>query len=137
MKVVADTHALVWFLAADQRLSEGARRALEEAQGDPGGGVVVSLASRLDLHYLQRAGRFSPDQVQRIWSVTTDAGTNISAHTITAAVVDRFDAPEVAELRDPWDRLIVGTAMALNAPLVTRDRVITRLAATGVLAVIW
>lgn len=97
---------------------------------------MVSLTSRLDLHYLQRAGRFSHDQVQRIWSVTADAGTNISDHAITAAVVDRFDAAELSELRDPWDRLIAWTAMTLNVPLVTRDRVITRVAATGVLTVI-
>ena len=50
MRVVADTHALVWFLEADDRLSARAREVLEQAQRDHDSGIVVSLASRLDLH---------------------------------------------------------------------------------------
>ncbi|RFU19919.1 type II toxin-antitoxin system VapC family toxin [Geodermatophilus marinus] len=72
MKVVVDTHALIWFLEADQRLSVRAREVLQQAQQDPGSGIVVSVASRLDLHYLQRAGRFSRADVQRWWAVTQD-----------------------------------------------------------------
>jgi PIN domain nuclease of toxin-antitoxin system len=53
VRVVADTHALIWFLEADERLSAPAREVLEQTQQDPDGGIVVSMASRLDLHYLQ------------------------------------------------------------------------------------
>ena len=49
-----------------------AREVLQQAQQDPGGGIIVSVASSLDLHYLQRAGRFSPADVQRWWAVTED-----------------------------------------------------------------
>lgn len=34
----------------------------------------------------------------------------------------------------PWDRLIVGTSLALDAPLVTRD---TAIRATGLVDTIW
>jgi PIN domain nuclease of toxin-antitoxin system len=64
VRVVADTHALVCFLAGDQRLSARARKVLHHAQQDPDGGIIVSVASRLDLHYLQRTGRSGPADVQ-------------------------------------------------------------------------
>ncbi len=99
MRVVADTHALVWFLEADERLSARAREVLEQAQQEPDGGIAVSLASRLDLHYLQRAGRFSADDVRRMWAVTEDPSSNISSVAITGPVVARFDSAELTVLR--------------------------------------
>jgi PIN domain nuclease of toxin-antitoxin system len=137
VRVVADTHALIWFLEADQRLSARAREVLEQAQQDPDGGIVVSVASRLDLHYLQRAGRFSPANVERWWAVTEDPSWNISSVAITGPVVAYFDSAELAALRDPWDRLITATAIDLGVPLVTKDRAITAVAETGAVEVIW
>ncbi len=137
MRVVADTHALLWFVEADQRLSVRAREVLQQAQQDPDGGIIVSVASRLDLHYLQRAGRFSPADVQRWWAVTEDPSWNISSASITGSLVAHFDSLELAALQDPWDRLITATAIDLVAPLVSKDRAITAVAETGVLEVIW
>ncbi len=137
MRAVADTHALVWFLEADQRLSVRAREVLEQAQQDPDGGIVLSVASRLDLHYLQRAGRFSPADVERWWAVTEDPSWNISSVAITGPVVAYFDSAELAALRDPWDWLITAAAIDLGVPLVTKDRAITAVAGTGAVEVIW
>ncbi len=137
MRVVADTHALVWFLEADERLSARAREVLEQAQQDPDSGIVVSLASRLDLHYLQRAGRLSSDDVGRVWAVTEDPSSNISSIAITGPVVAHFDSAELASLRDPWDRLITATAIDLEVPLVTKDGTITTVGQAGAVEVIW
>ena len=137
MRVVADTHALIWFLEADGRLGARARDVLGQAQQDPDGGIVVSVASRLDLHYLQRSGRFSPAEVQHWWAVTEDPSWNISSAAITGPVVAHFDSARLAALRDPWDRLITATAIDLGIPLVTKDRAITAVAETGAVEVIW
>ncbi|MGY1642001.1 type II toxin-antitoxin system VapC family toxin [Geodermatophilus sp. SYSU D00703] len=137
MRVVADTHAFIWFLQADQRLSARAREVLEQAQQDPDGGIVVSVASRLDLHYLRRAGRFSRAEVQRWWAVTEDPSWNIISAAITGSVVAYFDSAGLAALRDPWDRLITATAIDLGTPLVTKDRAITTVGQSGAVEVIW
>ncbi len=135
MKVVADTHALVWFLQADQHLSGPARAALEQAQADSDGGLVVSVASRIDLHYLVFKGAFSPEEARRIWAVTEDPSTNITAEPVTAAIAEAFGGSELAALpRDPWDRLIVSTARQLGVPLVTKDGGIT---SSRAVQVIW
>jgi PIN domain nuclease of toxin-antitoxin system len=137
VRVVADTHALIWFLEADERLSARVREVLEQAQQDPDGGIVVSAASRIDLHYLQWAGRFSRADVQRWWAVTQDPSWNISPAAITDPVVAYFDSAEVAALRDPWDRLITATAIDLELPLVTKDRAITTIGEAGAVDIIW
>ncbi|SNR52600.1 type II toxin-antitoxin system VapC family toxin [Blastococcus mobilis] len=137
MRIVGDTHALVWFLEGDERLSARAREVLEQAQQDPDDGIVLSLASRLDLHYLHRKGRLSSDDVRRIWAVTEDLSSNISSGPITAPVVAHFDAAELAALRDPWDRLITATAIDLGLPLVTKDRAITTIGEAGAVEIIW
>ena len=52
MRGVADTHALIWYLLddPDRRLSSAALDALEEAAAT--NGVVVSVASVVDLWYV-------------------------------------------------------------------------------------
>jgi hypothetical protein len=45
--------------------------------------------------------------------------------------------PILASLRDPWDRLIVATAIELGVPLITADGAITALSESGVVEVVW
>ena len=64
MRVVADTHALTWYLLddPDRRLSAAALDVLEEAAATDG--VVVSVASVVDLWYVIRTRQtFTDDQL--------------------------------------------------------------------------
>jgi PIN domain nuclease of toxin-antitoxin system len=54
--VLADTHALVWWLMDPPRLSSVAHDQLRAAHDDTAGGILVSVASRIDLHYLAAKG---------------------------------------------------------------------------------
>ena len=51
----------------------------------------------------------------------------------TATMAHLMSFPLVV-LPDPWDRMIVATALNLGVPLVTKDRAIT---AAGVVETIW
>ncbi len=63
-----------------------------------------------------------------------DPTTNLLLQPITAATMDHFDTVPLADLRDPFDRFILATAIQLRAPLVTADRAIT---AAGQIDIIW
>jgi PIN domain nuclease of toxin-antitoxin system len=132
VSVVADTHALHWFVTGAEQLSARAREALEAAEADLAGGIYVSVASRLDLHYLVAAGRMDRTLASRMWSVVHDPDLNIHPLPITAEIVERFGDAALASLRDPWDRLIVATTLVLGIPLVSADRVIARVAGVDV-----
>ncbi len=73
MRVVADTHALVWYLLddPDRRLSSAALAALEEAESTDG--VAVSVASVDDLWYVIRTrGTFTDDQLNQVVGLLRD-----------------------------------------------------------------
>jgi PIN domain nuclease of toxin-antitoxin system len=128
VRVVADTHALVWYLLDDPdgRLSSAALAALEEAESTDG--VAVSVASVVDLWYVIRTrGTFTDDQLNQVARLLRDPHSPLDAEPVTLEVTAAFRQIPPDALGDPWDRFITATAMALELPLVTRDRRITEL----------
>lgn len=53
-----------------------------------------------------------------------DTSARVHLQVIDEAVAAAYTAIPRSVLRDPWDRLIVATARALEVPLVTRDAAI-------------
>jgi PIN domain nuclease of toxin-antitoxin system len=137
--VLADTHALVWWLTDLAQLSPAARADLDAAHGDPGGGILVSVASRIDLHYLVKKGTFTTAQTNLVWQVTDDPSVNVRAVPVTSRVADRFgdQAIVASPLTDPWDRLILATAIELGVPLVSKDEKIRTLAPAVAVTAVW
>ena len=119
MRVVADSHAIVWYVQGSSRLAEGARSALVESE--PSEGIVVSVATLVDFWYVtQTTQSIGADDVARL-QARLDASANVDLHAIDVAVADAFTLIPRTVLTDPWDRFIVATAKALALPLVTRD----------------
>jgi PIN domain nuclease of toxin-antitoxin system len=138
LPVLADTHALHWWLADPSRLSETARERLDAAEEAEPGGVLVSVASRIDLHYLVASKRMSAELAGFIWQAVTAPERNVWPVQITTPVADRFGDPELtATLADPWDRLIVATAVELGVDLVTKDRSMHELGRRGYVPAVW
>jgi len=132
VRVVADSHAIVWFVSGSSRLSEPARDALRAAEGE--GSLTVSVATFLDLWYVtQTTQGVTAGELHRLKS-TLSASPVVHVHPIDEAVADAFATIDRAAIADPWDRLIVATAMTLDAPLVTRDVPIRQ---AGVIETIW
>ena len=115
MRVLLDTHVLIWALEEPERLSEAARELIE----DKGTEVLFSAASIWEIAIKCRLGRAGfaarPERVTQAALLT-----GFSELPITAAIAAR-----VADLplhhRDPFDRLIVAHAMSQPARLYTAD----------------
>jgi PIN domain nuclease of toxin-antitoxin system len=132
VRLVADSHAIVWFTSRSPRLSETARTALRDAQHE--NALTVSVATFLDLWYVTQTTRqVTHDQLVQLRQTLTTS-TAVDLHSVDEAVADAFTAIGRAAIADPWDRLIVATALALDVPLVTRDQAIQK---SAVVETIW
>jgi PIN domain nuclease of toxin-antitoxin system len=130
--LVADTHAVVWYLSEPERLSPSARTAFVEA-AETGSRVYLSAISLVEIQYLTEKGGLPP----LVGSLLREAIDGPEAPCFVLPV-DRAVAEFVARIPrsvvpDMPDRIIAATALALNLPLVTRD---AQIHASGI-PVIW
>jgi PIN domain nuclease of toxin-antitoxin system len=117
MRLLLDTHALLWALDDSAQLSARARQVI----ADPTNEVVVNAVSAIEIAIKKSLGKLRApggliEAVKGAGFVTTDIGF-----------------PEAIALEtlpwhhsDPFDRLLVAHAMVTGTPIVTRDPQIAR-----------
>jgi PIN domain nuclease of toxin-antitoxin system len=113
--IVLDTHAWLWWLAAPNKLSRKAARAIERADR-----IGVSAASVYELTHLVERRRLRLDVPIRSW--VRDALNRIEVEPLTIDAGIALDAARLHLVGDPFDRIIYATAVARDARLVTRDQ---------------
>jgi PIN domain nuclease of toxin-antitoxin system len=111
-----DTHVVAWLFAGDtKRLPGPVRRRIQS------GPIAISPMVELELQFLFEIGRTDQPGVLVVKDLMDRIGLGVSEWSFpTVAGV----AAQLSWTRDPFDRLIVAQAMAENAVLVTRDKVI-------------
>ena len=119
MRVVADSHAIVWFTQGSTQLSDRAAGVLRDAVRSEG--VTVSVATLVDLWYVtQTTQSVTGVDLARLRAVI-ESSRSVDVHPLDLAIADAYTAIPRSVLSDPWDRFIVATAQVLSVPLVTRD----------------
>ena len=112
---LVDTHVLLWWQAASNRLSPAARRCLDAAAT-----VLISPISCWEIAMLVAKGRVGLDRpvVRWVGDLLAADGLDVAELGVDAAVVagqlDAFHG-------DPADRLIYASAATLGVPLITKD----------------
>ena len=117
--IVLDTHALVWWVSGGKPLSARAKRAIRSAQA--AGGLNASAISLLEIATAVRRGRLALGSPLDRWCEDLARLPELRIQPVTseiARVAGSFDASAPG---DPADRIIVATALALGARLVTAD----------------
>ncbi len=132
MRVLADSHAVVWHLQGSARLSATAASALTEAESTDG--IVVSVATLVDLWYVTQTTKKLTDANLAELRGTLASSPALVLQPIDVDVVDATISISRDLLTDPWDRFIVGTARVLGVPLVTRDQAIRD---SGLVPTVW
>jgi PIN domain nuclease of toxin-antitoxin system len=122
--VVADTHAAIWLLMDEERLSKAAREAFAAAFA-AGASVYVCAVSLVELAYLIERRRLAEEVWQRVCNALADPRTALEIVAIDAALAQSIRGIPAAQVPEMPDRIIAATALMLDLPLVTRDRRIT------------
>ena len=133
--LLLDTHALHWLATGDARLSAVARAAISAHIGN----LYVSSISALELallaHHRNPARRINFKMPVRKWFEGALAWHGVQDIPVRSSLC--AEAPSLKLLQaDPYDRLIVATALEGGMDLCTKDGPTTMSGVTG-LKVIW
>jgi len=123
---VVDTHALVWFLSNDKRLSSSVSEILES----PMVSLVIPTIVLAEITHLHRKGRI-PQPLETIWQFL-QKDSRCVLYPIDVKVV--LNMPTQLDIHDG---LIVGTALAYPTEvtgILTCDEMITH---CGLVPVVW
>lgn len=127
MRVLLDTHTLLWWLDGDRRLSRLARRTI----ADEANTVLVSAASAWEIATKVRIGKL-PGAVD----VAADVAGCLSRQRFDSLDITVLHAQRAGRLpgthRDPFDRMLVAQAQIEDLPVVTNDAVFDEFGVTRV-----
>lgn len=116
MRLLLDTHALLWWLAGDERLSGAARAAI----GEPASTVLVSAASAWEIATKHRLGKL-PGAA----AVARDLAGCIAGQGFAALPISFADAARAGGFagahRDPFDRMLIAQALGEDLTLVSNE----------------
>ena len=119
MKLLLDTHALLWSIIAPDQLSATARQAI----ADPDAQVAVSAISFWEISIKTALGKLqlSGATPEKLVDTAQQQGFDLlPLDPRLAASFCRFPVDPLH--RDPFDRMLAWQAMALGYTLVRRDR---------------
>ena len=115
MRLLLDTHIVLWVLADDRRLRAAVREMVLSADD-----VVVSAVSAWEIAIKTAAGKLrAPPDIEQA----------VVASSLRPIPIEFADVAELAVLprhhADPFDRMLVAQARARGLTILTRDWLIT------------
>jgi PIN domain nuclease of toxin-antitoxin system len=124
--IVLDTHALVWWVNGDDRLSAHARELIEQTVVAAGRRVLVSAISAWEIAMLVERGRVALAMDLDEWLQAVESLEGIALVPVSAQLAVQSATLPGEFHKDPADRMIVALAREQNAVLVTADEKIQR-----------
>ncbi|HEV8432623.1 MAG TPA: type II toxin-antitoxin system VapC family toxin [Thermoanaerobaculia bacterium] len=118
MRLLADTHVLLWSATDPAKLNQQARAAIEDGSND----IRVSTVSVWEIAIKQSLGKLDLPRPAEQWlpDVLRRTGFEVADVTVSAALRVRGMA---WHHRDPFDRLLIAHALEEGYTIVTRDDV--------------
>lgn len=118
MRLLLDTHILLWVLEADAQLSVQAAKLIRSTTHE----VLVSAASLLEIAIKTKIGKLD---TQRTPTEIAQEMRGVLAIELLPILPHHLDAyqfiPLYEDHRDPFDRLLIATAMAEGLTLISDD----------------
>ena len=114
MRILLDTHALLWWLAGSDRLSAVAHGAIADDANE----ILVSAASAWEIATKHRLGRLpgAAAVAEDVTGCLLDQGFQPLAITVADGErAGRLPGP----VRDPFDRMLIAQALTLDVAMVS------------------
>lgn len=116
MAYIVDTQIFIWSIISPTKLSDQVKELLQSHQ------VFVCHISLFEIAIKQKIGKL-PELTLSIDDLIHQATIdNFSFLPITASHISSYDTvPLIESHKDPFDRLIIATAIAENLPVISAD----------------
>lgn len=114
MRLLLDTHALIFWLANDRRMGEATRKRLS----DPANDILVSVATLWEIVVKQRVGKLQADLGRTLELIEADGFKLLPilpSHLFSLTTLPLHHP-------DPFDHLLIAQGIAEDATLVSNDR---------------
>ncbi len=116
MRLLLDTHALIWWLAGDTALSAAARDAI----ADPENQAVVSAVSAMEISTKYRLGKLDD-----VGPLVQDFEGTLARHGFLELPITvrhgRLAGSLQVPHKDPFDRLLIAQSLVEPMPLVSNE----------------
>ena len=121
LRLLLDTHALIWWVTDDRQLSQNTRRAIDDDAND----VLVSAASAWEIATKYRIGRLPEAE-----PLARDITGAIAREGFQELPVTVDDAERAGALPgphgDPFDRMLIAQALSRGLVLISNETLFDR-----------
>ncbi|MEH2382615.1 MAG: type II toxin-antitoxin system VapC family toxin [Nostoc sp.] len=121
MRALLDTHAFIWWVTNDPKLSANARNVI----ADSGNILFLSVVSVWEIVIKNKLGKLTlPEPVEQY------IPSRLAINRFESLPIQMSHVLQVASLpsihRDPFDRILIAQSQVENLPIVTIDQLITQ-----------
>lgn len=120
MDYVTDTHSLVWYFTDDSRLSKKALLAFEETT--KAGVIIIPAVVLAEIMFIAKKGRTTLTFRQTLEKI--EETKNFQVAPLDLDILRIMDT--IKGDLEMHDQLIIATALWFDAPLITRDKRISK-----------
>ena len=120
MNILLDTHALMWWVWDDERLTRSARQAIRSAET-----IFVSSVSAIEIAIKSRIGKLPNGEMLAehfLQVMQNEAFTELAITWRDASLAGRMEGDH----RDPFDRLLIAQGLLNELTLVSNERLFDR-----------
>jgi PIN domain nuclease of toxin-antitoxin system len=121
MRLLLDSHVLLWWMLNDRRVSSPARRAMADDSND----TFVSAASAWEISIKHKLGKLPTAEHLVVDLDGAVAGEGFSALPITIRHGERAGALPPHH-KDPFDRMLIAQALAESLTLISNEPLFDR-----------
>lgn len=118
MKYLLDTHTFIWSVMDSQKLSEKVRTIIEDSDNE----IFISGITFLELAIKTQLGKmkFENFNILHLPNIATQYGFSVFTPT-SYDYVTFSELPSVENHKDPFDRMLIHTALRNNLILLSKD----------------
>ena len=117
---VADTHAALWYLLKNPRLSATARQFMDDAAAS-GLDIVLSPIRLAEIVYLVEKNRLPASAYHDLKNALADPDYVIEEAPFTVEIVDAMHQIPRSDVPDMPDRIVAATGVYFGVPVISRD----------------